>query len=180
MAASAVLGIYILIFFFQTQVMAVVQRDLLQIALPFVAFNLLHGVRVIAAWMFGWASAVILLPAAGFVYLVHTLQGTTFGFEFHLLSLVFLTSAPLAFTILHLAVPDRPRSSRYEWRLVVLAGIVSAFLNSLAFGLLRPPYPADGSPLAWLAGHMLSQGLGLVLFLMLAMAVMRWFEAASR
>lgn len=175
MAASAILGVYVAVFVFQTQVLRYVQSDLLAITLPYEVINPLHGVRMIAAWLFGWWSVLILLPAILFFYLVYFLQGATFGPEFHLVALAYVVSAPLAFTILRTAIPDRPRPSRFEWRSIVLAGAISAFANSLAYGTLRSPYPADASPLVWLAGHMLSQVLGLVMFLAIAMLALRWF-----
>jgi hypothetical protein len=112
-------------------------------ALTFPVVSFLHGVRVIAAWQFGWWSMALLAPNAGILALV-LMAGyeATVVFEptaFILLSLIFLASAPLSFSLLNWAYPVPADPGRFEWRRVIVAGILSATINVLAQTALFPP-----------------------------------------
>jgi hypothetical protein len=91
-----------------------------------------HGVRVIAAWLFGWRSVLYLMvPTLAMQPLVYGDDAYTIGPL--LIALVGVTCAPLAFSLMSLAgsveafTINRPR-----WRFLMLAGTLASIMNSAA------------------------------------------------
>lgn len=105
--------------------------------------SLLHGVRIIAAWQFGWLSVVLLGPNAALlaILLSSGLQTMlTFDFmPFVALSLIYLASGPLSFSLLHWADIGSGKNSFLDWRRVMIAGLFSSVINVKAQTWLFPP-----------------------------------------
>lgn len=90
-----------------------------------------HGVRVVAAWLYGWRSLPFLAPGA---ILTHSYLYGTAGFSVDYMMAVFfgVFCAALSFWFLALLGMDfrLHKSKRVNWRDVMLAGVMASVLNS--------------------------------------------------
>jgi hypothetical protein len=175
-AAGVTCAIYVLVYWTQNVPVWLLQTAIIGAAVPFEIVNLVHGVRILTAWMFGWWSIAVLLPATVFVYAINVSQRgwDAIDASFHIVVIGFLVSGPLAFHVIGLVLPERHRRSRFEWRVLLLAGFLSAVFNSVVYGLVLIPYDPPSAGLAWFAGHVVSQMLGLTVLLGIAMLFLRW------
>ena len=171
-AALVFLGVFIVTFNLQVSALHQLQKALVADALPYVMVAPLHGVRILAAWFFGWWSVVVLAPSAAYFYWVMRDQ-MAFDAGVHLVSLIHLCSGPLAFSLLRLALgsPDRPM--RFEWRCIMLAGMISALVNAFALGFYLAPELDSRSLLLWVIGRVVASMLGLLLVLLASLAALR-------
>jgi hypothetical protein len=91
-----------------------------------------HGVRVVAAWLYGWRSLLFLAPGA---ILSHSYLYGFSGFSADYMMAVFfgVFCAALSFWFFALLGMDfrLHRSDRVNWRDVMLAGGVASILNSV-------------------------------------------------
>lgn len=91
-----------------------------------------HGVRVIAAWMYGWRSLLFLAPGA---VLTHSYLYGSAGFSFDYMVAVFsgVVCAAFGFWFFALLGMDFRLSNRnhVNWRDVMLAGAASSIVNSV-------------------------------------------------
>ena len=91
-----------------------------------------HGVRVIAAWMYGWRSLLFLAPGA---VLTHSYLYGSAGFSLDYMVAVFfgVFCAALSFWFFALLGMDFRlyKSDRVNWRDILLAGGAASVLNSL-------------------------------------------------
>ncbi len=175
-AAGFICVVYVLVYWTQNGPVRLLQTAIVGDVLPFEVINLVHGVRILTAWIFGWWSIAVLLPATVFVYATGVAQGGwgVIDIGFHAVAVTYLVSGPLAFHVMALVLPERHRRSRFEWRVLLLAGFLSAVLNSIVYGLVLIPYDPPSAGLAWFAGHVVSQLLGLAFLLWAAMVFLRW------
>lgn len=127
-----------------------------------------HGVRVLAAWLYGWRSVLYLAPGVivGHYYLygTHLDAGLVGGW------IAGLACAPLAFTLLRVAGLDlRPsrRRRRTHWRDILLVGGVASVFNSGFSGL------AYGNDLATMSARFVGDIMGTLVCLLLLMAAFR-------
>lgn len=101
-----------------------------------------HGVRVLAAWLFGWRSVVYLLIATA---TGHALLTPDLPVDGSRLLAWILTSAcaPVVFTLLRLAGRDyrqmQAEPDRASWRELMLVAFLSSALNSVGHNLLFAP-----------------------------------------
>lgn len=138
--------------------------------LPSVVMSLLflpHGLRVLAAWLYGWRSLAYLLPGALLCNL-HFAGPRAFDPEIVAGTLASLLAAPLAFLLVRRAFPAAslaPGDTRLHH--LVATGILASLLNlsalKLAFGLAA----AEGAVI------LLGDTAGLLLTLALASATLR-------
>jgi hypothetical protein len=179
LAALAACALYVAVYWAQNVPLAILQVALLGALVPFDVVNLVHGVRMVTAWMFGWWSVVVLLPATLFIYGLRIADGGLGSIppSFHIVALVYLMSGPLALHVMGLVLPERHRSSRFEWRVLLMAGFLSAVVNSVVYGTLRMPYDPPSAGLVWFAGHVTSQILGLMVCLVALTLLLRWRNA---
>jgi hypothetical protein len=104
--------------------------------------SLLHGVRVIAAWLFGWWSVLLLAPnvlllaLAGEFGIVSRIDWASLSFL--TLSVVYLVSAPFAISMLKWSGLEANRSN-FEWRRLMVVGLISGAINVLGQTALWPP-----------------------------------------
>lgn len=91
-----------------------------------------HGVRVIAAWMYGWRSLIFLAPGA---VLTHSYLYGSAGFSLDYMVAVFfgVFCAALSFWFFALLGMDfrLDKSRNVNWRDVMLVGVFASILNSL-------------------------------------------------
>lgn len=133
--------------------------------LAFPLISLAHGLRIIVAWMFGWYSFVILLPAA--LYMLVYLGGLSVPQMHQVFVLtVIMISAPLSINVLGFFGIDARKSqnSRTWWRAILLVGITSALFNSIAVHLFSGrPITAQETTISLVMGIVSSvAGLALV------------------
>ncbi|MBK5945964.1 hypothetical protein CCR83_05730 [Rhodobacter veldkampii DSM 11550] len=128
-----------------------------------------HGVKVLAAWLYGWKSLLLLLPGAA---TVHFLLFGSDGLSFPevMSPLVGASCGAAAFALLRLvrldARPGAPR--RLDWKVVLAAGATSSVLNSV--GTCWANGVAGASVFAYLLGDL----LGTVVLMVGLMLVFRW------
>ena len=91
-----------------------------------------HGVRVVAAWLYGWRSLLFLAPGA---VLTHSYLYGSAGFSIDYMMAVFfgVFCAALSFWFFAWFGMDfrLHKSKRVNWRDVMLAGVVASILNSI-------------------------------------------------
>lgn len=91
-----------------------------------------HGVRVVAAWMYGWRSLLFLAPGA---VLTHSYLYGSAGFSLDYMVAVFfgVFCAALSFWFFALLGMDfrLHKSNSVNWRDLILAGCAASVLNSL-------------------------------------------------
>ncbi|SDW97097.1 hypothetical protein [Roseicitreum antarcticum] len=139
-------------------------------AVEFQVFSLIHGVRMGFAWMYGWCSVPLLLPAL----IYHSIYFNGWALPsvaFVVTSLMVSLSAPLALQFIRFAEakPATMTPSPTEWRVVFVAGVMSAALNGM---ILQYFYGAAGAAQAAIWGAlrwMASDTLG-----MMAAALVMW------
>lgn len=126
-----------------------------------------HGVRVLAAWLYGWRSLLYLAPgvAVGHLYLYGPVM------DLHLAAawIVGLGCAPLAFSLLAWLRLDYrlSRRRRTHWRDLVLVGAVASVFNSGFSGL------AYGNDLRTISARFVGDIMGTLVCVLLLMAVFR-------
>jgi hypothetical protein len=168
-------GIYVVTFNLQFSGLQQLQKALVSDALPFVLIAPLHGVRMMAAWFFGWWSIVVLGPSAAYFYVVSSAT-VTFDVGFHLLVLTYLCSGPLAFSLLRLVLGGAARPMRLEWRYIMLAGGISAVVNAIALGFYLAPDLDGQLMLLWVIGRVIASMLGLMLVLLATLGALRMLK----
>ena len=65
----------------------------------------------------------------------------------------------------------------FEWRMIMLAGFISAVVNILAAGLYNPQGFDPRETILWLSTRLTSYMLGLFVTLVTLMMVIRWIGA---
>lgn len=146
-------------------------RLLPDITLPIALIYLPHGVRVLAAWFYGWASVPLLLPViAATFYLLHGVSGFTLTNTLGIgLS---ASAAAVAFALLRLiglrasAGDVRPGSAR----IVLLASLLGALFNAAVPGALFGY--AGGAVIIFVLGDT----LGAIVLLGVLMFFFRWLR----
>jgi len=119
-AASTV--VFIVLHRVQINVILPFQQEKLGVdwtSLPMI--SLVHGLRVILAWMFGWYGVLILAPSM--IYLTLQINGFAMPPAHHLILMaVLLTSAPFSFSVMEVfGVAARAEQDRqYWWRAILL------------------------------------------------------------
>lgn len=136
--AATVSGVYVFFhwlnyaLFYPLQALMVREIDLLAtlIFLP-------HGVKILAAWIFGWRALVYLLPALVW----RIVDGGTINMprvEFAVMATFLMASAPLAFSVMRAFGIDviGDRALAMNWRVVLFVGLVSSVMNAIAIHLI--------------------------------------------
>ena len=172
--------LYVLAYLVQVRAIGGLQRSVFDDSISFTVLQLLHGVRVIAAWTFGWWSILMLLPCVGFIYLTLHMAGLPITTERYVVSAVHIVSAPVCFAILRIVLPEDDRRSTREWRVVMLAGTLSAVFNALALGFYFTPDVTTRQAFVWLAGLIVAQIAGLFVVLLAFRLGLRIIAAPSR
>lgn len=146
-------------------------RLLPELGLPIALIYLPHGVRVLTAWLYGWVSIPLLIPAIALNYCL--LMGNPFQSSATLLAISLSSaSAFLAFSLLRLIGQSassreiRPDSAR----IVLLAALLASLFNSAVPGAL---YGLRGDALVvFLVGDV----TGAFLLMIILMLVFRWWR----
>ncbi|MGL6211033.1 MAG: hypothetical protein ACRC14_14520 [Paracoccaceae bacterium] len=99
--------------------------------------NLVHGVRVVIAWMFGWYAVIVLAP--GMLYVAYRVTDPSYSMVNQaIMMVILLISAPLTISMLGFfgVRVRKPQDLQFWWRLILLVGITSSVVNALAIHLL--------------------------------------------
>ncbi|MCL7464773.1 hypothetical protein [Phaeovulum sp. NW3] len=132
-----------------------------------------HAVRVIAAWLFGWASILYLAPGTFLVILIWDPVAAS-GWQAAVVYLAVNVASPLTFQLLCMGrgAPTVPRRRAMNWRGLVLAGLIAALMNALALVAMAGSqlFPAQ---LQVMLGLVLGNVLGIVVSLFLLLALFR-------
>lgn len=107
-----------------------------------------HGIRVIAAYLFGWWSLLYLLPISLF-FADPTLAGSLHAKSI-ILALASQASAVISFELLARfgAIERHYLSASIHWKSLLLAGVVSAFFNAICHAALQVGTLRDWSAIA--------------------------------
>ncbi len=137
-----------------------------------------HGIRVIAAWLYGWRSLILLAPGS---ILAHSYLYGASGFSMDYMIAVFfgVFCAALSFWFFALAGWDLRvhRARRVNWRDVMLAGVAASILNAVGTKLFF------GNDMATAAARFFGDVAGMFVcffLLMLIFRLARRFEERSR
>lgn len=182
LAMIAYFFLHWLIFFTQAFVLRPLQSAVLKDCCTVLLVVPLHGLRVLFAWYFGLWSLLIMAPTAA-VLLIYFWSLSDFAYLnpwIFLVAGVYMASALLAFKLLKLCLGPRGHPCDLEWRMIMLAGLISALLNVLAEGLFNPPDVAAREALIWMSMRLFSYINGLLLILLLLLAVLRQIGARTQ
>ena len=130
-----------------------------------------HGVRVVAAWLYGWRSLPFLAPGA---ILTHSYLYGTAGFSVDYMMAVFfgVFCAALSFWFFAWFGMDfrLHKSKRVNWRDVMLAGVVASILNSIGTAV----FFENDLPTA--SARFLGDVIGMVVSIVILMMIFRWLR----
>ncbi|HSF64104.1 MAG TPA: hypothetical protein VLA78_06935 [Paracoccaceae bacterium] len=96
-----------------------------------------HGVKIVAAWMFGWRALAYLLPALAW----RIANGGAIDIpriEFAVMATFLMASAPLAFSLMRAFGIDviGDRALAMNWRVLMFVGLVSSVMNAVAIHVI--------------------------------------------
>jgi uncharacterized membrane-anchored protein YitT (DUF2179 family) len=136
-----------------------------------------HGVRVLAGWLFGWRSIVLIAPASLYAHWLNLGAGgfSVIGIAGAMSGVV---CAALSFWALAKLGMDFRTSSKQavNWRNVMLAGSFASFVNTVGMGLV---YRNDPSVMAgYLVGD-ISGMFACLLMLMLVFKLLRHRQSSA-
>ena len=130
-----------------------------------------HGVRVLAAWFFGWRSVLFLSPGTA---IAHFMVVSDYGFALRDLGALVVGSScgAIAFAALaRVGLDFRYRAEyRPRWRDIMLAGAVASVVNALGTNLVL------GYPLDNMAAYLVGDVTGLFVALFALMLAFRWMR----
>jgi hypothetical protein len=133
-----------------------------------------HGVRVIAAWLYGWRSIKFLAPGA---LITHFYLFGTEGFAFGQLSSAFfgIFCAALSFWLLSVAGVDfrQDQMRLTSWREIILAGSLASILNVFGTTLFY------GHSLVATSAYLIGDIGGMIMALLAMMLIFRWIRRAA-
>jgi hypothetical protein len=139
-----------------------------------------HGVRVIAAWLYGWKSVAYLLPGNVINFMI--MDGMAFGtVEAIIIFLVVACSPPLAFQTLAFFGFDMRADDklRFNWRSVVFAGGLASLFNAASLHAVRfTSIPAE-EHLVGIAFWVIGDTLGVIVVLVGLLVLDRWIRART-
>lgn len=175
LAMIAYFCLHWLVFFTQAFVLRPLQFAVLKDCCEVLLVTPLHGLRVLFAWYFGLWSLLIMAPTAAVLLLYFwSLSGFLYLNPWiFLVAGIYMISALAAFKLLKLCLGPRGHPRDLEWRMIMLAGLISALLNVLAEGLFNPPDAAAREALIWMSMRLFSYVSGLLVTLLLLLAVLR-------
>lgn len=134
-----------------------------------------HGVRVIAAWLYGWRSLAFLAPGS---YLTHSYLYGSAGFSLDYMIAVFsgVGCAALGFWFFARVGMDfrLHKSGNVNWRDVMLAGVGASLLNSVGTKLFFD----NDVPTA--SARFLGDVVGMVVSMFILMMIFRILRQASK
>ena len=141
---AVISALYVWAYFVTAYLVAPLQSALL----PSVVMSLLflpHGVRVLAAWLYGWRSLAYLLPGAVLCNL-HFAGQRAFAPDVLAGTLASLLAAPLAFLLLRAAFPRIALSvGRTRLPAILAVGLLASVLNLTALRAAFGLAPAEGA-----------------------------------
>ena len=130
-----------------------------------------HGVRVLAAWVFGWRSVLFLCPGTLIVHCIVVSDHAFMLVDFAAL-LIGATCGVIAFAGLARVGLDFRFRADYQprWRDIMLAGAIASVINSFFTNVVL------GHPVGNMAGYLVGDIAGLFVALFLLMLAFRWLR----
>ena len=170
------------LYYLQKDVLTPLQTLLIPGGLSVLLVAPLHGLRVVTAWYLGFWAIPVMLPTAAVIVLMNwTRMGdTTTTIWLSLLALVYIVSAPFAFCLLRSCLGPQGHPRNFEWRMIMLAGFISAVVNILAAGLYNPQGFDPRETILWLSTRLTSYILGVFVTLLAMLMALRWIGARIR
>lgn len=142
----------------------------------------LHGLRVLCAWYFGMWSVVVMMPTAIvlFIMRIYDPGWDPFSLTYFIIVATYLLSAPISFCIIKscLARPDDHMG--FEWRVIMLTGLLSGLINVVIIGLLNPSYLEEIPIMHWLLARLIGDIAGVFFLLLLVLLALRLTNRALR
>lgn len=160
-------------------VLAVQQATIGQHPLDLLLLYPQHGVKLVAAWMWGWWLLPYLAP-----FILWKLAGlpvTPEAVPVVLATVFFVASAPLAFSVLRGLGVDVRRipELRVSWRVLALLGLVSSLMNvAVAHSVYYSAVPPE-LHLVGVATMLIGDMAGLMAVLLAMMLAFRWSRLAA-
>ncbi|QPH53270.1 hypothetical protein [Pontivivens ytuae] len=144
-------------------------------------FHLQYGFLILAAWLFGWRSILIMVPVAilACVFVGHE---PTAKLEVAMLYVVLLISAPTVFSLFQLrtdhAVPfDRVK---LHWRFLIAGGLLSAIMCTTLSSVIFSIANQSGTQITTVLAAMAGKVAGLFVAIILLWLVFRTFRPFER
>lgn len=177
--ALAYMCAHFALYFLQKDVLTPLQNLLIPGGLTVLLVAPLHGLRVVTAWYLGFWAIPVMLPTSAAIIFANwnRLGDPTTAMWLSVLAIVYVVSAPFAFWLLRLCLGPQGHPRTFEWRMIMLAGFISAVVNILAAGLYNPQGFDPRETILWLSTRLTSYMLGLFVTLITLMMVMRWIGA---
>lgn len=134
-----------------------------------------HGVRVLAAWLMGWRSALALLPGV-FLAFFYVAGMEVFTPSRLAAIIVAVTVAPATFEAFRLlGVNLAPRPDRTPcWSCIMIAGLAASMAGSMLTNLALGSAPVEY--FAYVIGDM----AGLFFLMLVLMLIFRWMRRIGR
>jgi hypothetical protein len=143
-AAGFVSALYIWSYYLTVAIVAPIQQELL----PAVVMSLVffpHGVRVLAAWLYGWRSFLYLLPGA-LLCNFHFAGEAALSLASLSAMTASLVAAPLAFNLARKLFPALTTSpGKTNLRTVMLVGFLASAFNLAGLQAIHSLYPIEGA-----------------------------------
>lgn len=141
--AAVVSALYVWAYFLTVTVVAPVQEWLLPASVMSLLF-LPHGVRVLAAWIYGWRSVIYLLPGAVLCNL-HFAGDRAFAPDILIGTAASLLAAPLAFALVRWALGAAAVAvGRARLQMILAVGFAASIFNLTALKLVFGLQALDG------------------------------------
>lgn len=142
--AAVVSALYVWAYFMTVTVVAPVQEMLLPSTVMSLLF-LPHGVRVLAAWIYGWRSVIYILPGAVLCNL-HFAGDRAFAPEVVIGTMASLIAAPLVFALVRVWLGAAVVAvGQARLQTVVAAGFAASVINLTALKLVFGLHPLEGA-----------------------------------
>lgn len=135
----------IFMMFFVTKVIVPIQSNFLpEITLYAALIFPVHGIRVLSAWLFGWASVFYLFISNIFIFIIFDMRAenpySSLTTESIMAWILVSMICVFTFDLLRLSGIDIKRNTlklnKDAWKLIVLVGFISSVFNSLGHNLI--------------------------------------------
>jgi hypothetical protein len=148
---------YLVAFAVTTAIIAPIQSMYLTAVPPAISLLFLpHGVRILAAYFFGWRSILYLIPSG---YLTHFLWIETQHIDLDLTApMVSVIAAYLGVKLISFIPNIGFRDFRMSaWKWLLLAGFLGSIFNGLGHGLLQKEFSLSSQMLGYAIGDVSGQ-----------------------
>ena len=111
-----------------------------------------HGIRILAAYYYGWKSFFFLMPSAYLMWFVHV-----YGYEVPLHPLQPVFSSISCIIGVMIITKNKTGDLESEWKILLLGGLIGSFLNGTSSSFLHNNGIITSSLFNYVIGDMLGQ-----------------------